>query len=64
MKSSKIPLTISIRELARFWDAHDLTDFEDALEEIPDPVFERRAGKAVRIRHRATVELRSDVTRP
>ena len=59
MKSPKIPLTNSIRELARFWDAHDLTDFEDTLEEIPGPVFERRAGKTVRNRQRATVESRN-----
>jgi hypothetical protein len=29
MKTPKIPHTDSIAELARFWDTHDLTDFED-----------------------------------
>ena len=52
MKSSKIPLTDSIRELARFWDTHDLTDFEGALEEVPGAVFERRAGGTVTARRR------------
>jgi len=41
MKTSKIPQTDSIQELARFWDSHDLTDFEDQLEEITEAIFER-----------------------
>ena len=41
MNSPKIPQTDSIEELARFWDTHDLTDFEDELEEVTEPVFER-----------------------
>ena len=38
----KIPRTDSIRQLADFWDKHDLTDFEDELEEVGEPVFSRR----------------------
>ncbi len=41
MKRPKIPQTDSIQELAQFWDAHDLTDFEDQLEEVTEPIFER-----------------------
>lgn len=41
MKSRKLPQTDSIEKLARFWDTHDLTDFEDQLEEVSEPVFER-----------------------
>jgi predicted DNA binding CopG/RHH family protein len=41
MKSPKLPQTDSIQELADFWDAHDLTDFEEELEEVAEPVFER-----------------------
>lgn len=41
MNSNQIPTTDSIEELAEFWDTHDLTDFEDQLEEVKDPVFER-----------------------
>lgn len=41
MKTSKLPKTDSIRELAEFWDTHDLTDFEDELEEVDKPVFVR-----------------------
>ena len=32
----------SIKKLARFWDSHDVTDFEDELEEVTEPVFEPR----------------------
>ncbi len=37
----EMPKTDSIQELATFWQRHDLTDFEDELEEVPGPVFER-----------------------
>jgi len=42
MNKTKIPQTDSIQELAEFWDTHDLTDFEDQLEEVIEPVFERK----------------------
>ena len=42
MKTRRLPQTDSIKELARFWDSHDLADFEDQLEEVTEPVFERR----------------------
>ena len=42
MDKLKIPETDSIEELARFWDAHDLTDFEDELEKVTEPVFQRK----------------------
>lgn len=41
MNTSSIPQTDSIRELAEFWDTHDVTDFDDQLEEVLEPVFER-----------------------
>ena len=41
MRSQRIPDTDSIEKLARFWDSHDLTDFENQLEEIHTPVFVR-----------------------
>jgi predicted DNA binding CopG/RHH family protein len=41
MNRLKIPETDSIEELAKFWDAHDLTDFEEQLEEVTEPLFER-----------------------
>jgi predicted DNA binding CopG/RHH family protein len=47
MKKSKLPKTDSIQELAEFWDTHDLTDFEDELEEVAEPVFVR--GSAIKL---------------
>jgi hypothetical protein len=41
MKKPKSPAPDSIRELAEFWDTHDLTDFEDELEVVNEPVFVR-----------------------
>jgi hypothetical protein len=41
MKAEALPQTDSIQELAQFWDTHDVTDFEDELEEVTEPVFER-----------------------
>ena len=49
MKTPKMPHTDSLAELARFWDTHDLTDFEDELEEVPESIFERRADETVTI---------------
>ena len=43
MSKSKIPQSDSIEELACFWQRHELADFEDELEEVPEPVFEREA---------------------
>ena len=37
----QIPATDSIQELATFWQHHDVTDFEDELDEVPEPVFQR-----------------------
>ena len=41
MNTDKIPQSDSISELAQFWDTHDLTDYQDQLEEVTEPVFER-----------------------
>ena len=38
---TKLPATDSIQELATFWQQHDLTDFEDELEEVAEPMFQR-----------------------
>ena len=47
MSTSKIPQTDSIRDLAHFWDHHDITDFEDELEEVKETVFDRAASLSV-----------------
>ena len=36
----RLPQTDSIQELAQFWGTHDLTNFEDELEEVTEPVSE------------------------
>jgi hypothetical protein len=33
----EIPKTDSIEELARFWDTHELTDYDAELNEVPSP---------------------------
>lgn len=38
MGKPEIPSTDFVEELARFWDTHDATDFED---EVTEPVFVR-----------------------
>ena len=47
MKTEALPQTDSIQELAEFWDKHDLTNFEDDLEEVTEPVFAPR--NAIRV---------------
>ena len=41
MNNQRLPQTDSIQELANFWDTHDVTEFEDELEEVGERVFER-----------------------
>jgi predicted DNA binding CopG/RHH family protein len=52
MKSHKLLQTDSIRELAQFWDRHDLTDFEEELEEAAEPIFERDTTVTLRLESR------------
>ncbi|HEV3021112.1 MAG TPA: hypothetical protein VGX76_01540, partial [Pirellulales bacterium] len=39
----------SIQELARFWDTHDLIDFDDELEEVTERVFDREQAITLRL---------------
>ena len=50
MNTPHIPQTDSIEALARFWDEHDLTDFEDELQEVAERVFERGGEATIKIR--------------
>ena len=52
MTEKQIPTTDSISELARFWDEHDVTDFESQLEEVGEAVF----GKGPK-GHRMSLQL-------
>jgi hypothetical protein len=50
MKGTKLPQTDSLEELARFWDTHDLSEFDEQLEEVTEPVFEQQLGMAMVLR--------------
>lgn len=52
MKARKIPESDSVEEMARFWDTHDLTDFENLLENVPKRVFERKPETVIPVRLR------------
>jgi hypothetical protein len=45
----KLPETDSIRELAEFWDTHDVTEFADELVEVNERVFARRPASGVTV---------------
>ena len=49
IKRQKLPNTDSIEEMAKFWDTHDLTDFEEDLQEAGEPVFVRVKGTSLSI---------------
>jgi predicted DNA binding CopG/RHH family protein len=49
LKKSELPRTDSIQELAEFWDTHDLTDFEEELVEVAEPVFVRDTSVKVHL---------------
>lgn len=42
MRATQLPKTDSLEELARFWDRHEITAFEDQLQEVREPLFEPR----------------------
>ena len=44
-EDNEIPSTDDIEELARFWETHDATDFEDEVEEEAEPVFVRKTER-------------------
>ncbi|MCA9416885.1 MAG: hypothetical protein KC917_11460 [Candidatus Omnitrophica bacterium] len=46
---NKIPQSDSIEELARFWDTHDLTEFEDELQEVSERVFQSKTEPVIRL---------------
>ena len=59
MNSQQLPQTDSIQELAQFWDNHDITDFEDELEEVGEPVFERATDITVHLETDAADAIRA-----
>ena len=43
----KIPEFKTIKEMARFWDSHDITDFEDQLTEVKEPIFQKMKSRII-----------------
>lgn len=62
MKKQQLPQTDSIEELARFWDTHDLTEFEDELEEVTEIVFERETAVTIRLLPEEAMTLKNLAT--
>lgn len=58
MKKIKIPKTDSIKELAKFFDKHDSTDFEGELVEVTEPVFVPRNSIEVRLEARQAAAVK------
>jgi predicted DNA binding CopG/RHH family protein len=58
MNKPTIPQTDSIQELADFWDTHDLTDFEDQLEEVKTTVFEPETVVPIRLQAKEIAALK------
>jgi hypothetical protein len=50
MSTPQLPQIDSIRELAKFWDEHDLTDFDNELEEVSESVFQLENALTVPLR--------------
>jgi len=50
MTRNKLPQIDSIQALAQFWDTHDVTDFDDELEEVDDTVFDREKVVTVHLK--------------
>jgi hypothetical protein len=57
MKRRKLPTTDSIHQLAAFWDSHDLTDYEEDLEEVSEPVFVREGALEIPLQAREAEAL-------
>ena len=58
MKRPQMPQTDSIEELVRFWDTHDLTEFEDELEKVLEPVFERDTAVTIHLQPEEAVVVK------
>lgn len=54
LEKGRLPQIDSIEGLARFWDTHDLTDFEGDLEEARQSVFVRAASTVLTVSLKAS----------
>jgi hypothetical protein len=58
IRRQRLPKTDSIEELAKFWDTHDLTDFEEDLQEAVGAVFVRSGGTSLSVNLQPTAARR------
>lgn len=49
MNPRTLPASDSTQNLARFWDTHDLADFEDELEVVDEPIFAQTKTLTLRL---------------
>jgi len=48
-KQIKIPEFKTLTEMADFWDTHSLTEFEDHLVEVKEPIFEHLRDRRITV---------------
>lgn len=58
-----LPQTDSVSELAIFWQAHEVVDFDDELTEVPEPVFQRAEQIAIPLSQEQIQALRKRARR-
>jgi hypothetical protein len=58
MNTSRLPRTDSIQELASFRDTHDVTEFDEELEDVSERVFERDVDITVQLKTDAAKAVR------
>ena len=46
----EIPGFKTIDEMAGFWDSHDITEFEDQLIEVKEPLFEKMKSRIISVK--------------
>ena len=49
MIKEKIPQTDSIKEIADFWDTHDITDYDNELEEVHEQIFDSKRELSIKL---------------
>ena len=49
MKKEKIPQTDSIKEIADFWDTHDITNYANELEEVHEQIFDNSKEVSIKL---------------
>lgn len=48
-KQINIPEFDTLQEMAEFWDTHDITDFENQLVEVKEPIFKNLRSRIISV---------------